>query len=898
MMERQQLLNIVEGARLAGRPDFARTAAADWLAAWPGDVEVQFRLAQSEVEQGLNAAACARLTAVLSADPECCEAYDLIATALRAQGDPTQAQVYAACAQALRGEELDRWKTPSWGFGLARALQALKRGEAEAADKEIQACLTADPSVPLPAVVAVRSLVSAGNRPAAFGLARSGHDRWPECVVFLLVVADDLLGRGETARGVEYLHRAAAQDPTGKITGSVLGGDHAYIRLWPARMDAEMTHPIPAEVAAQLGENRLGVGPSAPATTVAAPSTPAAANPAKEASATVRRRPDSRDPEPGAPAQPNPPSPGGEDDLPRPEPWEAFRGPNPGDGEPEAEAARADMDSVRQEFNRLASKLRAKNARSVPHEDSRLPAYIAISSRSRLSQVFGEQTFRRVDAAILELIETVRRRPRWSAYRIYIDDPTSLAPFGLAPADPQNAWQIKLRLADLDRALRDRGEMVGSLLIVGGDKVVPFHQLPNPTDDDDETIPSDNPYASTDENYFAPEWPVGRLPWEESADALVAALERATQEHRLQNHPGGRSRRLRFWLQQRVGMLTRRQLRSLGYSASIWKKASMAVYRPIGDPASLLTSPPTQADRLPTQAIRPTRFSYYNLHGVEDAPEWFGQRDPLHDDKDSSEFPVALRPQDIVNSGRAPAVVFTEACFGANVVRKTSQTAIALKFLASGSLAVVGSTKTSYGSIAPPLIAADLLGRLFWEHLNRGLPVGEALRRAKLGLAGEMHRRQGYLDGEDQKTLIAFVLFGDPLLALAPRRATGGDKLVIRRSSRPMAMKTACALGGPQLTPEDLDPATAERIRSVVARYLPGMTNAQCRIHTQHPGCDGDGHTCPTHQLGLKSAPGSDPHTLQVTLSKQVVDGAQRHPHFARLTLDASGKILKLAVSK
>ena len=54
--------------------------------------------------------------------------------------------------------------------------------------------------------------------------------------------------------------------------------------------------------------------------------------------------------------------------------------------------------------------------------------------------------------------------------------------------------------------------MIGAVLIVGGHSILPFHMLPNPTDDDDDTVYSDNPYTTSDENYLAPEWPVGRLP--------------------------------------------------------------------------------------------------------------------------------------------------------------------------------------------------------------------------------------------------------------------------------------------------------------------------------------------------------------------------------------------------
>ena len=51
-------------------------------------------------------------------------------------------------------------------------------------------------------------------------------------------------------------------------------------------------------------------------------------------------------------------------------------------------------------------------------------------------------------------------------------------------------------------ALAKHGEMIGALLIVGGPDIIPFHNLPNPVDDLDMEVPSDNPYGTRDENYF------------------------------------------------------------------------------------------------------------------------------------------------------------------------------------------------------------------------------------------------------------------------------------------------------------------------------------------------------------------------------------------------------------
>ncbi len=215
-----------------------------------------------------------------------------------------------------------------------------------------------------------------------------------------------------------------------------------------------------------------------------------------------------------------------------------------------------------------------------------------------------------------------------------------------------------------------------------------------------------------------------------------------------------------------------------------------------------------------------------------------------------------------------------------------------------GTHAVIGSTKISYGSVTPPLIAADLLGRRFWVNINHRFPVGEALRRAKLELANEMLTRQGYLDGEDQKALISFVLYGDPLYAPRRSAAAAGKKSVIRRRQRPQAMKTVCALGDPVHSSGELDEESQARIKAIVSQYLPGMQGATCTIHHQHQGCDAEDHQCPSRQLGIKGLPQGGRRAKVVTLSKKVSSGGRRHPHYARLTLDENGKVLKLAVSR
>lgn len=435
--------------------------------------------------------------------------------------------------------------------------------------------------------------------------------------------------------------------------------------------------------------------------------------------------------------------------------------------------------------------------------------------------------------------------------------------------------------------------MIGALLIVGGQDVVPFHKLPNPVDDIDIDIPSDNPYASLDEDYFIPSIPIGRLPGVSGEDPNPILKS-------LQSIVDSRKRILKR--KKSFGELIRKILSlfrlsnsvktNFGYTAQIWQRASHSVFRIIGDRRGLAISPPTFAQRLPKRATDSVDLGYYNLHGLEDSAEWYGQRDPTESTR-GPDYPVALRPQDVLNSGRAPQIVFTEACYGAHVINKTTETALSLKFLSAGTKVVIGSTCMSYGSIATPLIAADLLGQSFWKLLKEGHPAGEALRRSKIHLAKEMHRRQGYLDGEDQKTLIQFVLYGDPL---AQPENLASQPEIYQRFSNPQ-VKTICdKVNGTTIKHGKVPDDVLLQVKGLVKNYLPGMAKSKVMYSEEHVDCVG--HSCPNQTFGEKGHPNQVPGRRVVTLSKRVRGEKHNHPHFARVTLDTDGKVVKLAVSR
>jgi hypothetical protein len=260
-----------------------------------------------------------------------------------------------------------------------------------------------------------------------------------------------------------------------------------------------------------------------------------------------------------------------------------------------------------------------------------------------------------------------------------------------------------------------------------------------------------------------------------------------------------------------------------------------------------------------------------------------------------------MRPQDIRNSGSAPRLVFTEACYGANIAGKLIDEAIALKFLVSGTHAVVGSTCISYGSLSTPLSSADLLGRVFWNLLQEGFAAGESLRRAKIHLTREMHRRQGFLDAEDQKTLISFVLFGDPLAQ--PFQTKVSPKITPHLSDASVPVPTVCERSCNCEVGSSVSLETISHLKSIVAQYLPGMSDAKVSLSHEHQTCSnlcgncGSGKKCGLSQANSKNQATITTHRRVVTLSKNFEQAQHTHKQYARLTLDDRGKIVKMVVS-
>jgi hypothetical protein len=333
----------------------------------------------------------------------------------------------------------------------------------------------------------------------------------------------------------------------------------------------------------------------------------------------------------------------------------------------------------------------------------------------------------------------------------------------------------------------------------------------------------------------------------------------------------------------------RRAWTSVGYTAEIWAEASRAVFDVIGDAKQLQFSPPsTDYDFLTTYEELPT-LAYFNLHGFLGSPYWYGHGDSEYG---SPLLPVALTPLSVSWSDVEGAVVYSEACYGADLEREYPEGSIALNFLAGGALGFIGCTGMSYGTLTPPLSGADLLGQHVWEGISGGLTTGDALRRARAAFMRTVTDEQGYLDGEDQKALMGFVLYGDPSLSLRPAVTLSDEEAELDVACPPLAccsrMMDAEALSLPEET------------REKVKRSLPFLKADGFLAHPLilcRVGCLGE--KCGAQSCGCEQE-STDRVSELVQASQQhiVSKGEDQLRHVVKVTVDAEGDLVKVLVSR
>src|SRR4030042_1931171 len=471
-MSRDNLLNLLDAALRTDELRYARRLCTAWLAIYPGDLHVNLihaRAYYKEKTTELQLNALPILDELCKLDPENTEAQELLAEVRQLAGSGNHL-VAKACVNALtHGHAVNTGQLSSWAKYVYEARTALinvRLGDYQQVEKAeyfIHKALIENPDTPLAAVIHLRLIESKASMPkmAVHSLAQIYHERWPDCLQFLLSLSNQLMESGESNLAVNMLHQAVSKDITGQVSERMWGKHHQYSSIWPTILEVDSTGPnspqnipIPAAVASILGWNQIAaMSPSFneidPSVDLSAP----------ELSGSIRINPSVSLPTTIA---------------------------NSVSNGTETQKLSEPAQTVQTELERLADELKRPH---LAREDGRFPIYVVFTTRKGLESQYDSSSLSIIDQELKRLAGAIHGRKinqeYWGSLLFYADALSYTKPFDLQPAPFNDPWQLKLILSDLDTALEKRGERIGALLLVGGPEIVPFNNLPHPVEEAD-----------------------------------------------------------------------------------------------------------------------------------------------------------------------------------------------------------------------------------------------------------------------------------------------------------------------------------------------------------------------------------------------------------------------------
>lgn len=459
---------------------------------------------------------------------------------------------------------------------------------------------------------------------------------------------------------------------------------------------------------------------------------------------------------------------------------------------------------------------------------------LLLTHRASLTRRYGvaatDEIIRRMDLLRQILVNRGLR-----AEIMVLDDPSTIP--GVQPLPDVTGNGGAQAIAEMLRRVRQsiiaHNYRLEAILLIGGDSIIPLHRLKNPVQDTDPALYSDNPYGSNGGSEHVPDTVVARFP-DGGADGgalLLALLQRSIDYHEGWLVPQSSTSGFALPLLRRLANNPRAKdpVPAWGASTSAWQEPSEQIFREIATTKPLLFYPqegPRALSQVRTPDWSNGRMLFFNLHGLSGGPNWYGQSAGA---SSSEPLPIAMTPGGIAEL--APATIcVSEACYGAEIMGRSPGDAIALRFLQQGALAFIGSTTTAYGAVKLPLGGADILAQQVFHNLRRGYPIGRALLLARDTMARLGIEEQGYLDPDDAKTLLSFVLLGDPWAnpyvqsPVEPKSAAPAIEPVI--AHREHLHLTA------------VSPAAAELARHLLAKIAPQFARvpliAAGQSHPQH----------------------------------------------------------------
>jgi hypothetical protein len=421
----------------------------------------------------------------------------------------------------------------------------------------------------------------------------------------------------------------------------------------------------------------------------------------------------------------------------------------------------------------LARKSLMKNGQSSLRKPETVK--LSVTIKGRLEHKYGPK-LKQIDAAIQAWIKADAKKHSICTVHVAVDDSAAMlrvwrdhfpeAPRVRPVSGRITAPKIKRVIDHLWKRLNPE-----YLVLFGGHDIVPMFEVLNPafgqgvgeSEDKDEKVRTDNPYASSlpfrslkRRSYLVADRVIGRIP-----DMAPGKVNRSAEASGgTESDPGWfvdylktaknwQSRPRRFYARS-----------SYAICSQEFKDPARQCMRFIGRPESdLLTSPPTMDRSKPSQHRISARLHLIKCHGNQLDPNFWGN---------GKRWVKAVRSATLKTHLKRNTVVGTMCCYGAQIyppsdpnTRYRGQWPMASTYLRNGALGFVGSTMMAW--VGPDtMMYADYVAGGYLKYVLQGASIGRAFLDSKMNYVGAILQQGNALDLGDEKTLIEYILLGDP----------------------------------------------------------------------------------------------------------------------------------------
>jgi hypothetical protein len=376
---------------------------------------------------------------------------------------------------------------------------------------------------------------------------------------------------------------------------------------------------------------------------------------------------------------------------------------------------------------------------------------LIVTHRGRLTAKYGNNGAAAIDEAVAALGSADDARGIKTHY-VHLDDAGEMKKHGSKVLSKEpTANSCKKGIDKIFTALSP-----DYLVLLGSDDIIPHFRVPNPTfaeeGDTDPEVPTDNPYAASPSfnatsrsSYLVSDRVIGRIPdvpGSSDPTPLLNYLHAATDTQPLSVSD--------FALDLLV-------------CCDIWKKSGNACVIALAREAqNLFLSPPTVEGTASFQKRYKARLQMIKCHGAALDPHFYGQR--------GDDFPEVLFSSSLAGKTEAGTVIGAMCCYGAAVYDPMHPAAItpgvpsiANVFLSQSASGFVGSTSIAWVGLNE-LACADLIVCRFLKNVMSGFSLGAALLDSKQAFLADTSKDGRNLDAAEEKTLLQFILLGDPSL--------------------------------------------------------------------------------------------------------------------------------------